>query len=441
MPFSLLWQRDPGDLKMRIDNDAEKLTDFANVQTIEFIKALITTVVSAVMLLSINAPLALFAICAIPLTFLIDYLVSVKEKRLIKTNRINEDSWQTWLLSSIQGWRTIKSLNLQKHEEAEYVSYAHNFALYFGRWITYWAARSIVIPKIKDEFLMRFAVYIIGGLLIMNGELSIGKLLIFAIYFDLLGKSAKTVSASNAELQANSPIYDRVLSELSNGKYLKRKRRRPIDTGGSIVIRDLVYAYPDREPLFNNFSAEIRKGNKVAIIGKSGAGKTTLLKLLTGMLTPQSGQVLFNGEEVSTIDTRYLYSKFGVVMQETTLFNLSIRENLIFAKPLADQESIDRACKLACIDGFIKSLPNGYDTEIGERGVKLSGGQKQRLALARLLLRDVEVIFFDEATSALDQESEMAIFDTIYALGQEKTCIVISHRESAISKCERQIVL
>ncbi|MBU0934193.1 MAG: ABC transporter ATP-binding protein/permease [Spirochaetes bacterium] len=441
LPFVRIGQRSPGDMKLRIDDDMELFSGFGNVQVIDYVRSYITALVAGIMLFRIHWALALFACCAIPLTFFIDYRISLKEKLLIETNRINADAWQSWLLTSLQGWKTVKSLNLQRHEAAGFVRFAHNYALFFGRWINYWSARTLVIPRLKDEFFMKFAVFFLGGLLIARGNLSIGSLLVFSIYFDLLAKSIKTVSTCNAELRSNSPVYDRVLSEFTSAPERTSATKRPLHEHGSFSIRNLSFAYPGGEPLFQNFSAEIRQGEQVAIVGKSGVGKTTLIKLMVGMLEPQSGEVLFNDIDVRSLDPMYLFDKIGVVMQENLLFNCSIRENLLLADEHAKPEMLEKVCALACIDDFIRQLPLGFDTIIGEKGVRLSGGQKQRLVLARLLLRKVEVILFDEATSALDQGSERSIFAAISRQELGKTCIVVAHRESSLEYCTRRIAL
>ena len=177
----------------------------------------------------------------------------------------------------------------------------------------------------------------------------------------------------------------------------------------------------------------------IGICGRSGSGKTTLLKLITGMLTPTSGQISFSGIDLRQIDMIAMHKKIGFVMQENILFHASIKDNLLYAKGDATEEELVRVCKMACIYDFIETLPDGWNTMIGEKGIKLSGGQRQRLVLARLFLRDVDVFIFDEATSALDQLSESIVHDAINRIAKEKTIIVVSHRESSLELCDRII--
>lgn len=435
-------KRSTGDLKMRIDEDVLKLCDFGGSQTVEYVKALITSAVSAMLIFSIEWRLALFSIIVIPLTFYIDHKISFKEKELQNINRGNDQRWNSWLHASIQGWKEVKALNLQKHQLKIFVRYAHNFAEYFARWISYWVLRVLIIPKIKDEFLMKFSLYFFGGILIMRGGITIGALLVFAIYYDLLSENIRMVSSTNAELQSNMPFYDRVIFQLDTDKNAVSRGFLSDRINGNIRMRHVSFSYNESlPPVLDNYNLDIKQGERVAIVGKSGCGKTTILKLITGMITPNSGHISFCGVDINKINPNFLYEKIGIVLQENLLFNISIRENLKLVRHDADINMLDEACKKACIYDFIHAQPNGYDTIIGERGIKLSGGQRQRIVLARLFLRDVNVMIFDEATSAIDQYSESIIHDAINALGKDKTIIVAAHRQSSIALCDRVIHL
>jgi len=441
-PFEAYDKRSTADLKMRIEDDLLKLSDFGGKQTVDYLKSLIIAVVSGILIFFIEWRLALFSITVIPLTFYIDHKISLKEKELIEINRGNDQRWNSWLHTSIQGWKEVKALNLQKRQMRNFVRYAHNFAEFFGRWINFWVFRVLIIPKIKDEFLMKFALYFFGGLLIMREEITVGALLVFAMYYDLLSESIRVVSSTDAELQSNMPFYDRVVQEIDCTRSKGIKALPPESSRGEIYMKDVSFSYDKKAPaIFEQYNLHIKKGERIAIVGQSGSGKTTLLKLMTGILTPDSGQILFCGININEISHKFLYGKIGIVLQENLLFNISIGENLKLACPSADMSMLDEACKKACIYDFVQEQSHGYDTIIGEKGIKLSGGQRQRLILARLFLRDVDVMVFDEATSAIDQYSEKIIQDAIHGLGKDKTVIVIAHRESSIALCDRVICL
>ena len=329
----------------------------------------------------------------------------------------------------------------------------------------------------------------------MKRDFEIGSLLVFMQYYALLAEALETVSNADAELLSAKPQTERLLSELAHripnqcANYLsefpsaalssvavatattpssalqtensssiimhkdleygvlekvvtKKSGKTLPDGNGSIIFEKVSFAYPGSlEMVMENLSFEIKKGERVAITGRSGAGKTTVLKLMLNMLSPSSGEIRLSDVPVGDIRPEVLYQYFGFVMQENTLFNASVRENLLYAKSKANELELEEACRKAYIWDFIQTLPEGLGTIIGERGIKLSGGQKQRIVLARLFLRNVEVLIFDEATSALDQYSESFVHDAIAGIGADKTVIIVAHRKSSLKLCDRVVVL
>mgnify|MGYP002570578852 FL=1 len=439
-PFEQYDSIDIGDLKMKLEDDATQIEQFASNQTIDYVLSCIKFVVCLIIIFAIDWRLALFSIIIIPITFYLDNFLSKRENKLNDKNRINDQNMTSWLHSSVRGWREVKALTLNASQNKQFVRYLHNYALHFGKWINYWTARVLIIPRLKDEFFMQFGLYFIGGLLVLHGDLRIGNLLIFTMYYDMFVSSVRAVSSTDSELKANMPYTDRLISELNKKHEIDIKEGIIPDNSNTISLSNISFTYPNSETeIFHDFSLKINKGEKVAITGRSGRGKTTLLKLITGMLKPTSGDVSFSGVNLQDIDVVTMYKRIGFVMQENMLFNTTIRENLFYGKENARDDEIWDACKKAYISDFIKSFPQGLDTVIGERGIKLSGGQRQRIVLARLFLRDVDVFIFDEATSALDQYSENIIQDVIYNISKDKTVIVVSHRESSIALCERKI--
>ena len=438
IPFSDYDNLSIGDLNMRIDDDIEQIKDYFGVWTIDSVIACIMILTNFFILMSINWILALYSITVIPFTFWIDRILSKKEKIILDERRLNEQGMTSWLHESIQGWREVKAFNLQKYETRLYFHFLHTEMIGFAKWINYWTARVLIIPKIKNECFMQFGLYLIGGLLIIEGNLNIGELLVFSVYYSLLSNAIQNVSTAAADLQTKMPYIDRLIESL---KYKVEDNIGIVpDDSNTIELKEVSFGYPDAQMLvINKLNLLINRGEWVAITGKSGSGKTTLLKLITGMLTPTSGQISFSGIDLRQIDMIAMHKKIGFVMQENILFHASIKDNLLYAKGDATEEELIRVCKMACIYDFIESLPDGWNTMIGEKGIKLSGGQRQRLVLARLFLRDVDVFIFDEATSALDQLSESIVHDAINRIAKEKTIIVVSHRESSLKLCDRII--
>lgn len=442
LPFSDYENSSVGDMKMKLEDDTSTIGVFVENQTISYLISYIRAGISLIFLIIIDWRLTLFAIISIPVTFWLDNIISKREKILNNSNRENDQNMSSWLHASIQGWREIKALNLEISQKRQLARFLHKFALYFGKWINYWVARTLIIPKIKDEFFMQFGIYFIGGLLIMNGNLKIGSLFVFIMYYGMLSGSVKTVSGSDAELQSVMPIIHRWMSEIEKIKESEKTMTIIPDNSNIIEFENVSFKYSDNgKEIFNNFNLRIDKGERIAIIGKSGCGKTTLLKLLVGMVTPTSGNVFFAGINLSEIDISAMHRRIGFVMQENMLFNTSIKENLLYGKSIATDNDLIIACEKTYILDFIESLPNKFDTVIGERGIKLSGGQQQRLVLARLFLRDVDIFIFDEATNALDQYSENIVHDAIRNIGKDKTIIIVAHRDSSINLCDRKITL
>jgi len=430
-----------GDMKMRLDDDTACISAYAGAQTIDYVIAYVTLIISAVLLFFLEWQLAAFSCIAIPLTLWLDHIIAKREKVVQNNQRENDQKMSSWLHASVQGWREIKALNLQRHEERQFARYIHKYAIFFGTWINYWVARVLVIPKIKEEFLMQFSLYFLGGLLIISGRFEIGSLLVFMQYYGILSGAIKTVSGTDAELITNTPQSDRMIEELSRSNEIHTGTQLP-GTSNAIELRNVDFAYQNTsENVLSDLSLSIGNGERVAITGKSGVGKTTVLKLIMGMLCPKNGTVLFSNVDINDLSIEAMHRRIGFVMQENTLFNTSIRENLCYGKDNATDAELEAACQKAFIYEFIKGLPDGFNTVIGERGIKLSGGQKQRIVLARLFLRDVDVFIFDEATSALDQYSESIIHDAIKSIGADKTLIVVAHRQSSLALCDRVITL
>lgn len=440
MPFPQYETMSIGDMKMRLDDDTNQISNFAGYQTIDYFISILTIVVGLFLLFITDWRLALFSIVAIPLTFIIDNALSKKEKILQNGNRENDQKLSSWLHASVQGWREVKALNLGKAQEIKFVHFAHNFALYFAKWINYWTARILVIPRIKDEFLMQFGLYFLGGLLIINGNLKISTLLVFAMYYQIVSNAVKVASSTNADLQANSSFTDRLIQELDRKQDYSDNNRIKPDNSIIIEFNNVCFSYPNTDcEVLHDFNLTINKGERVAIVGKSGSGKTTILKLITGMISPTQGTVSFSKTNLNKIDLTQMYKRIGFVMQENTLFNSTIRDNLLYGKENATDDELIEACKKAFIYEYIDTLPDKLDTLIGEKGIKLSGGQRQRIILARQFLRNVDIFIFDEATSALDQYSENIVYDAIRNIAKDKTIIIVAHRESSISLCDRKV--
>lgn len=440
-PFAEYETINVGEQKMTMDDAVAKMCDFTNVQTVECLINLCRMIVLFVLLLFLEWRLTLILVATIPLTFWLNHLIGDAVKKNGEETWKNDQAFGAWIDSSLAGWREIRALNLEKTCKKTFISYAKRDMELFRVWIEFWVLRVMIIPHIKDDFFMQFLLYFLGGLLIFRGNITIGGLLVFAQYYTQLVGSVQDVVNADTELQANTVSYDRALAAME--ETVAENTSLKTEIGDCHLSFDHVsFAYTDADTeILTDFSMEIGQGERVGIIGESGKGKTTLLKMIVGMLKPTKGRIVFGGDDLRDVSLQALHRKVGFVMQENMLFNTTIHENLLYGNEHASREDMIQACRKANIDRFIQELPDGYETVIGEKGIKLSGGQKQRLVLARLFLRDVDMFIFDEATSALDQNSESIVQQAVSNIGRDKTILVVAHRESSLNLCDRFITL
>lgn len=430
-----------GNEKMIFDDAVGKMCDFCGIQTIDYSLLVIQVLVLTVMLLVMEWHLAVLMIVSIPISFWINHLNGKAAKENNQQTWNNDRAWGDWIFTSVNAWKEIRAMQMEDRCEETFDEYSDKYSSLFRVYTRFWVTRRFTIPKIKEEFLMQFLLIFVGGVLIYKGNITIGSLLAFSQYYSILTSSLQTVINTDTDLQINSVHYDKVLKELEwtaeeaeNGGYKPQ--------GYDITVDHVTFRYPEGNvDVLKDFSLTIPKGDRVGIVGQSGAGKSTLLNLLVGVLEPTDGKILIDGHNLQETDLKALHQKVGFILQEGVLFNTTIRENLLYGKEDATQEEIEAACERACVKEFIESLPDKYDTEIGERGTLLSGGQRQRIILARAFLKDVDVFIFDEATSALDQHTENLIQSAIANINQDKTIIVVSHRESSLKICNRRVLI
>ena len=334
---------------------------------------------------------------------------------------------------------TLESLSARRYEEAVEASFAVATVRTRVRGVLTALGTMLVFAAITLVLWQ-------GAHQVLEGTMTLGTLSQFLIYAVYVGVAATSLSEMWGEVQRAAGAMER-LFELKNATPAilpvgqpvmlpQRKSRR-------LVFESVSFNYPSRpeHPTLKDFSLTIEPGETVAIVGASGAGKSTIFKLLLRFYDATRGRILLDGVDIRSADLHWLRASIGLVPQETFLFGASARENIRYGRPDATDEDVQAAAQAAGADGFIRELPEGYDSFLGERGTRLSGGQRQRIAIARALLKDAPVLFLDEATSALDAESERFIKDALAKLMKGRTTLVIAHRLSTIVKADRIIVL
>lgn len=424
-----------GDIKNRIENDVGVFEKFLITHMIGYVFSVISAISIIIIMLRINWVLSVFSLIMIPFSFAFAKFMSKKATLVSNDYREKYGMYETFVHSTVQNWKEVKANNLEEKQVLILEEWWKSLSNLFIKNQIYWYINRAFIA-FKDFFVTKMNIYFLGGILIISGRLDVALLLTFMNYYEKLFNDISSISNSIVSFKTDKPIIERVIEIL---EYEDLRKHSLIGCINEIRLENVCFNYPQNShTVLNSINITILKNEHVAIVGRSGCGKSTLVKLVLGLYEPTNGEVLFDGMNIQKLRFRH---KIGVIMQEPYLFNLSIKENLRFAKRTASEEEMDVVCKKANIYKFVQTLPEKYDTVIGEKGVKLSGGQKQRLAIARALLYDPEIIICDESTSSLDSENEKAIVSTIKHMQKEKTIITIAHRYSSIIGADKVFVM
>lgn len=381
-PYSFLEKHEAGELKMRLMDDVDCLGNFIREQVVDYVFGILTIVVTLVVTLKIDFKMTLCCLIIVPLVFLINFFIARGTGKINEEIRKVNEEYYTSTHNSLQFWREIKAQNAEQVFVNRFQNFRRILAKLGIRSIRYWGY-SEVFKDFKANYLTKVLVYIIGAFFVVKGEISVGVLIMFTEYFALLFSSLDSVNSKRAALKANTPYYKRIFETLTFPEE-NEEDKEIVSNLQDIIVNNLSFSYREGCETLNNINLTVQKGEYVAIIGKTGCGKTTLAKLLLGLYQPDDGIICFDKHNLSAINKQTLYSQIGIVMQDGFLFNMSIRENLLLSNQEATEEDLIAVCKRANIYDFVTGLENGFDTVIGERGVKLSGGQKQRLAISEV---------------------------------------------------------
>lgn len=438
-PFSFMEKKNIGELKMRLIDDVDTLGNFIREQVVNYISGILMAVASIYLSLRISVNLTFRCIVIIPFVFLINYLIGVGTKKVNEEIRTVNSEYYTSTHNTLQFWREIKSQNSESTFIERFKGYRDKLAKLGMKSIRYWAY-SEVFNDFKSNYLTKVFVYIIGTFFVMKQEVSVGVLIMFSEYFTMLFTALDGLNSKRVALRTNAPYYERIFETFSFPEE-NTDKISICDFKNGITIKDLSFSYTEEKSVLKHLDLQINKGDYLAIVGKTGCGKTTLIKLIMGLYEVNEGEILYDEVNIGQISKHSLYNIIGMVMQDNFLFNMTIRENLLLANENATDDEINDACKKANIYDFIIGLPNGFETVIGERGVKLSGGQKQRISIAAALLRKPKIIIFDEATSSLDKPSEDVINDAINEIAKDMTVIVITHKPATALRAKKVVVM
>lgn len=425
-----------GELISRTTNDSMLVERAVSNVLADLVREPFTLIAAIGYILYLDPILALLSLVVFPVCIIPVVILGRRVRRISREGQEKLADMVSTIDETISGVRIVKSFCTEKREIARFTAQAHAV---FRRAVKITAATSALEPVIVlIAFIGLALVFVYANLVGMDFE----RLFTFAIGLFIMYKPVKKLSGIHMQIQQSSAAADRIFEILDTPiEVVENPNAKPLDGPiTSLSLGNVSFAYED-ELVLKDLDLEIRAGEFVALVGGSGSGKTTLISLLTRFYDVTSGRILVNGTDIRDLDLPSLRRQIGLVTQDTVLFNASVSENIAYGLPEADPEQIRRAAQRAHAVEFIEQMPEGYDTQLGERGVRLSGGQRQRLAIARALLLDPPILLLDEATSALDTESERQVQQALDEMMHNRTVVAIAHRLSTIQKADRIIVL
>lgn len=431
-----------GQVISRVINDVEQTKDFILTGLMNIWLDCITIIIALSIMFFLDVKLTFAAIFIFPFYILTVYFFFGRLRKLTRVRSQALAEVQGFLHERVQGMSVIKSFAIEDNEAKNFDNHNKNFlqrAFQHTRWNAYSFA---AINTVTD--LGPIIVIGVGSYLTITGSITVGTLAAFVGYLEQLFGPLRRLVSSFTTLTQSFASMDRVFQLMDEDYDIKNGiGAQPIKISkGQIDLKHVSFKYNENEKeVLHDINLTINKGETVAFVGMSGGGKSTLINLIPRFYDVTQGEILIDHHNVKDFLTGSLRNQIGLVQQDNILFSDTVKENILLGRPDATDDEVVEAAKMANAHDFISNLPNGYDTEVGERGVKLSGGQKQRLSIARIFLNNPPVLILDEATSALDLESEAIIQEALDVLSKDRTTLIVAHRLSTITHADRIVVM
>lgn len=442
LSFSFYDEQRTGQLMTRISNDTFDLAELYHHWPEDIVVTVLTVIGAFIILLKINVALTLIVFLFLPVMAVYALYFNKKVNRALRRSKDRIGDINAQVEDTLAGIRVVKSFT---NDEVEMQKFAHaNRRFLDSRRDGYRSEANFSSGLIAFTQLITIAVIIFGSVAIVRASLDLADLVTYLLFIGILIDPIQKLSNFIRLYQEGITGFNRFMEILEVAPDLQdaADAAELSHVRGHIAFQDVSFKYKeDHNYVMKNLSLEIHAGEYVALVGSSGVGKTTLCSLIPRFYEVNAGNILLDGQDIRGVTLRSLRGNIGIVQQDVYLFAGTVADNIRYGRLDASRQDIIAAAKQAHAHDFIMALPDGYDTDIGQRGVKLSGGQKQRLSIARVFLKNPPVIIFDEATSALDNESERAVQDSLEQLAHHRTTLVIAHRLSTIRNAQRIVVL
>lgn len=431
-----------GQIMGRITNDLFDVTEFAHHCPEEFFIAALKTVISFVILSGISLPLTLIIFAVVPVMAVTCICINLRMRAAFRKQRIQIGELNARIEDSLLGQKVVKAFTNEEKETAKFEEDNQNF--FRIKRETYQFMAAFQTTTRAFDGLMYLVVVVAGGIFLVKGHIEPGDLVAYVMYVSTLIATIRRIIEFAEQFQRGMTGIERFVEIMDSPEeiYDEADAAACENVKGDIAFRHVSFAYPDDHNIvFRDLNLDIHAGEKIAIVGPSGGGKTTLCNLIPRFYNIDKGEITLDGQNIRKYTLKSLRRNIGMVQQDVYLFSGTVYENIAYGKENASREEVIEAAKRAGAHEFIEGLKDGYDTYVGERGVKLSGGQKQRISIARVFLKNPPILILDEATSALDNESEFQVARSLQELAKGRTTITIAHRLSSIRNSDRILVL
>ena len=431
-----------GTIMGRITNDLFDVTEFAHHCPEEFFIAFIKILASFIILCRASIPLTLAVFACVPLMGVVSVKLNQKLRARFRQQRVQIGELNATIEDSLLGQGVVKAFAAEDQERAKFAQGNKDFEQI--KTLGYYAMAAFNTSTRLFDGLMYLVVILAGGLSLVNGRITAGDLVAYMLYVTTLIATIRRIVEFAEQFQRGMTGIERFAEIMDTPVTIgDAPDAVPLQPGpGDIRFENVSFEYPDdHNKVLRHVNLNIRPGENLALVGPSGGGKTTLCNLIPRFYDVTGGEILIDGQDIRHVTLSSLRNAVGVVQQDVYLFSGTVAENIAYGKPGSTREEIIAAARLAGADGFVRELKDGYDTYVGERGVKLSGGQKQRISIARVFLKNPPILLLDEATSALDNESEILVGQSLDKLAKGRTTLTIAHRLTTIKNADRILVL